>query len=157
MKLTPEQEAKIRWLSDNHLYQKAQNFVNHCQRNFIEGKQQAGILEFSHTWKELNAFIHHQKSRDWETISKKKAHYKLFYATLEEELQELLKLVTQEKFVTGEVPSIKAEQKKYNDEINEVAGLLAHEFIQHVVAEMRWQQDVVQPSETQQQEEQDYA
>jgi len=156
MKLTEKQKGQIRWLSDGILYQKARAFVQACQGEFIEGKQQVGILEFSRTWKEVNAFIQHQKSRDWETISKKKAHYKQFYASLETSLKDLHDMVTQEKFVTGEKPTIKAEQKKYNDDINEVAGLLAYEFIQHVVAEMRWQA-AMNLKPTQQQEEQEYA
>lgn len=110
---------QVRLLSDNELYQKAKAFVDECHEQFVEGKQQAGLLEFSRSWGELDAFIGHQKSRDWENISKKKAHYKVFYASLETSLQEVRDLVTQQKFVSGELPSNRKARQRYNAAIDD--------------------------------------
>ena len=124
MKLTPKQEAQLRLLSDEELYRQAMAFVQ--ESGTIENKQMSGLLEFSRSWKELEQFVNHQEGRDWGQPGKsKKAYYKTFYTKLKEQLKQLRSFI----------PSGLTEE-----EADYFAGRLAREFIQHLVAEMRWKE-----------------
>ena len=131
MKPTPEQKVQIRLLSDGQLYDQAVTFVK--QNDTVENKQMAGLLEFSRSWQELLKFVRHQKGRDWQ---RKKAHYADFYTQLEQQLEQLRAKVKSE---YGMVPHglTKKETSRHTEYF---AGLLAREFIQHLVAEMMWKE-----------------
>lgn len=131
MKPTAEQKDQIRLLSDGELYDQAIVFVR--QNDTVENKQMAGLLEYSRSWEELLKFVRHQKGRDWQ---RKKAHYADFYTELEQYLTQLRAKVKSE---YGMVPHnlTKRETAKYTQCF---AGLLATEFIQHLVAEMMWKE-----------------
>lgn len=131
-RLTPEQRAQIRILSDGDLYRDAIT----CARKHpgIENNQLMGLLEFSRSWTELERFVRHQKDeRDWgEPGKSKKAHYQTFYDALAKQLEQLRKDVVDR---YGLVPKGlgKNETAVQTDFF---AGLLAREFIQHLTAEM---------------------
>ena len=131
MKPTPEQKVQIRLLSDGQLYDQAVTFVK--QNDTLENKQMAGLLEFSRSWQELLKFVRHQKGRDWQ---RNKAYYADFYTQLEQQLEQLRAKVKSE---YGMVPHglTKKETSRHTEYF---AGLLAREFIQHLVAEMMWKE-----------------
>ncbi|MBU0496243.1 MAG: hypothetical protein KKA73_07110 [Chloroflexi bacterium] len=137
MKPSLEEEQRIRLISDGDLYGQAQDFS--CAHLPVEGKQMAGLLEFSRSWDELTAFVRHQKDdRDWgEPGKSKKAHYKDFYAALDTYLGELR---TRVQSPYGFVPLGKLDSAQRNRR-DWMAGLLAREFIQHLVAEMMWKEE----------------
>ncbi|NLE46312.1 MAG: hypothetical protein GX620_16460 [Chloroflexi bacterium] len=136
--LTAEQEAQVRLAGDATIYRDAMTFAN-AQQAVIEdkqfGHQASGLLEFSRDWDELERFIRHQKGRSW---PQSKLHYGDFYAALGKYLQELRRDVKDKYgFVeNGLTNNETREQTKF------FAGLLAREFIQHLVAEMMWQKEV---------------
>lgn len=132
VKATLEQEVQIRLLSDGELYRDAVSFVH--ESLIVENKQMAGLLEFSRSWDELLKFVRHQKGRAWH---RKKAHYADFYTKLEQQLNELRAKVKNE---YGFVPRglTKKPARTYTEYFS---GLLAREFIPHLVAEMRWKEE----------------
>lgn len=131
VQVTPEQQSQIRLLSDGELYRDAVDFVD--KSRIVDNKQMAGLLEFSRSWGELNKFVKHQKGRDWHG---RNSHYTDFYTKLSKFLDKLrTKIKTDSDFVPNR--STNKETKKYADYF---AGLLAREFIQHLVAEMMWKE-----------------
>jgi hypothetical protein len=96
----------------------------------------AGLLEFSHSWEELEKFVKHQSERDWgDPVRSKRGHYQRFYDNLRAYLNTLRRDVKDQ---YGFVPDAltKKEEKQQTDFF---AGLLAQEFVQHLAAEMMWQ------------------
>lgn len=137
MKLTPEQESQIRQLSDAEMYPEAVDFAS--QYPPVQKSQMAGLLEFSRSWEELAGFVRHQKDdRDWgEPGKSKRAHYKDFYTALDAHLNELRRRSREQyNFVPDGLT--KNENRQQTDFF---AGLLAREFIQHLVAEMMWKEE----------------
>jgi hypothetical protein len=138
MKPTPEQETKIRLLSDTELYEQAEKLVS--AHPVVAGSQMEGLLEYSRSWDELTRFVKHQKDdRNWgEPGKSKKAHYRDFYTALDAYLNELYRDVKgRHQFVPGGLTKKETSKKS-----SYFAGLLAREFIQHLVAEMLWQEEV---------------
>lgn len=134
IKMTSDQMERIRLLEDGDLFHRAVTFA-HSQPS-VENKQLAGLLEFSRSWKELTYFVHHQKGRTW---TGRKAPYQDFYNALDSYLQQDLR--SQVKGNLGLIPA-ELTKKETNRRIDHFAGLLAQSFIQHLVAEMRWQEEV---------------
>lgn len=127
MEATKQQLAQIRLLSDHELYRKAQDFLE--QNPPPEAKQMAGLLEFARDFGELQAFVAHQKERDWGTGPK--AHYKTFYEKLEGYLRQLRQ---QTKTSFGLIPD-GLGKKEEAAQMDFWAGLLAREFVQHLAAQ----------------------
>lgn len=129
MTVADETPDRIRLLSDTDMYQRAITFVRETDGiEEIKKKQIAGLMEFSRSWGELRSFITHQKGRDW----KERESYQKFFSGL---LQSVDGLRTEVKDRYGLVPPnlTKAESNRI---IDQFAGLLAREFIQHLAAEM---------------------
>ncbi len=131
-KLSPEEQERIRLLSDGEIYQRAIEFAKEQEeiiayRQF--GHQISGLEAYARSFGELDEFVNHQKGRNWEGKSQS---FEGFYTALANYLNELREDV-QNKY--GFVPyegATKKEQRFF-------AGLLAQEFIQHLAAEMMWQ------------------
>ena len=129
MKLTPEQESEIRLLSDTDLYHKAMTFAKTHEataQHRTTGSQLQGLLQFSRSWKELDDFVKHQKSKE--------QAYKQFYEALHSGLGEIQN-IAKSKFVPNGLT--KRERRKRTVFFT---GLLAREFIQHLAAEMMWKE-----------------
>lgn len=131
IKLSPEEESRILLLSDGELYREAITFVKNSPS--VEGKQMNGLWQYSRSWDELIRFVNHQYDRDWgEPGKSNKAHYKDFYQNMIDILKNLQERTqTVYKFVPdGKLDKTTKEKRDY------IAGLLAREFIQHLIAEM---------------------
>jgi len=131
VRLTPEQEGEIRLLSDTDLYRKAMTFANEHEstaQHRTTNSQLQGLIAFSRSWGELDRFVKHQKSKE--------QAYQAFYIALSSTLNDLCALA-KERFVSGDLT--KRERREQTDFF---AGLLTREFIQHLVAEMMWKQEV---------------
>lgn len=129
MTTTDDVLDRIRLLSDTDMYQRAITFVRETNGiGEIKKKQIAGLMEFSHSWSELRSFITHQRDRDW----KEKEFYKNFFISL---LRVIDNLRTEVKSKHGLVsPGLTTAEANRTTDL--YAGLLAHEFIQHLAAEM---------------------
>jgi hypothetical protein len=131
MNLTPDEEIRILLLSDGELYHEAVTFVRNSSS--VESKQMTGLWQYSRSWDELYTFVKHQHERDWgESGKAAKAHYKDFYQKMGDFLKNLQeKTQTVYKFIPeGKLAKDAKEKRDY------IAGLLAREFIQHLVVEM---------------------
>jgi hypothetical protein len=130
-KLSPEEQERIRLLSDGEIYQQAIEFAKE-QEDIIAyrqfGHQVNGLEEHARSFKELEVFVDHQKNRNWED---KRQSFEGFYTELANYLNDLRGDVKDE---YGLVSSEGAE-----NQTNFFAGLLAREFVQHLAAEMKWQ------------------
>lgn len=132
IKTTSDQMKRIRLLEDTDLYHAAITFARN--QPSVETKQLNGLLEFSRSWDELTSFVRHQKSRTW---TGQKAHYQDFYNALDSYLQQDLR--SQVKNDSDFVPA-DLTKKESNRLVDHFAGLLAQSFIQHLVAEIGWQE-----------------
>ncbi len=118
-------------LSDNVLYAEAvafmQRFVNEKGSATLPASQVTGLLNVSNaaTYKDLERFIQHQRERNW-PVSKR--DIETFYAELEEWL-----ISVKNRRLKDEFHLVREGQG--HEEIDELMGLLAHDFIQHLVAE----------------------
>ncbi|MGC9396914.1 MAG: hypothetical protein ACP5J4_18875 [Anaerolineae bacterium] len=136
MQLTPDQETHIRMLSDREIYQAAMTFANEQQDVIAYSQfnsQINGLLQFSRSWSELIGFVNHQKSRNWQGV---RQSYGEFYTALNQQLNDLRRKVKDE-FVPDDLT-----KRESNELTDYFAGLLAHEFIQHLAAEMMWKKEV---------------
>ncbi len=139
MTVTPEQEEQIRLLSDGELYHQAITFVRNQEsvQNVLEiknyGHQLNGLLEFARSWQELWRYVTKQQPRDWQG---KKQAYVHFYGAVKFELEAIRKLA-QLKFVPDGLA--KNETRTLTDQY---AGILAAEFVRHLVAEMLWRKEI---------------
>lgn len=130
-------EERVRLLEDGDLYRSAITFVR--AQHKIENKQLLGLLEYSRSWEELIRFVQHQKGRDWgEPGRGNKAHYREFYTALDNHLNQNIRSLVRSD--TNFVP-INLTKKDTDRLVNYFSGLLARSFIQHLVAEMLWQQE----------------
>jgi hypothetical protein len=138
MKLTLEQATILRVLDETTLCKQAEEFVK--AHPAVENSQMAGLLEFSRSWDELVRFVNHQKNnRDWgEPGKSKRAHYKDFYTALDAYLKDLYREVQDQHELVPDGLT-KNERRQLT---SFYAGLLARDFIQHLVAEMMWQKEV---------------
>lgn len=134
-RLSPEQRKNIRLLSDGEMYRDAISLANEQEeiiayRQF--GHQLSGLGEYARSFSELDEFVTHQVERDWEGKSQS---FQGFYAALKGYLSDLRDDV-QDKY--GFVPD-GLTKRETREQIDFFAGLLAREFVQHLVAEMMWQ------------------
>jgi hypothetical protein len=135
LELTSEQREKIRLLSDDEMYRDAIAFAEKQEKIITYrqfGHQIQGLQEYARSFKELAAFVKHQRRRDW---AGKSQSFEAFYTALHEYLNQLRGAV-QEKY--GFVPD-DLTHNETREQTEFFAGLLAHEFIQHLAAEMMWQ------------------
>ncbi len=129
MALTPDEQERIRVLSDTILYEKAQTFVN--QHGTQDGQRQMhAIQEYAQSWYELKKFVTHQSSKD---IDKYKSYYGALWTLLNQELRELVK---RELDYTGRLS--RAEK----GHVRQFLEAVMQEFVQHLVAESLWQEKV---------------
>ena len=131
MRPTPEQEIRIRLLSDADLYDGAMTFAREHEstaQHRTTKSQLQGLVEFSRSWTELDDFVKHQRSKN--------QAYQAFYIALDSKLGDLHARAKAE-FVPGDLT-----KKERNEQTKFFAGLLAREFIQHLAAEMMWQGEV---------------
>jgi hypothetical protein len=132
MNLSNEQHNKIRLLSDTVLYNEAVDFVRRFvqEHSPLPKSQSSGLLNIAqpNNYPELISFVRHQRDRDWPSG---KVDIKEFYTTLDKELMRLQRRVKDEFHLTSSGLS----KKLASDEENELMGLLAREFIQHLAAE----------------------
>jgi hypothetical protein len=129
MSILRERQHEMRILSDEALYPQAVQFAR--QQGRIRNNQLTGLLEFSRTWDELTRFISHQRDRDWGG----NLDYPEFYAALDHTLDDLRAMV-KDRFIPEELT-----RRETQAQTDVVAGWLAHEFIQHLVAEMMLQRE----------------
>jgi len=135
-KLSPEEQERIRLLSDGEIYQRAIEFAKEQEeiiayRQF--GHQVSGLEAYARSFKELDEFVNHQKGRNWEG---KNQSFEGFYTALANYLNNLREDVQGKYSFVPPEGQTKNEKKEQTDFF---AGLLAREFVQHLAAEMMWQ------------------
>lgn len=133
--LTVKERDKIRLLSDGKLYDDAIRVAGEHEEVIAYGEfghQVNGLDEHADSFRDLDAFVTHQRERDWTGRSQS---FEGFYTTLARYLSELRDLVQDE---YGFVPEglTKNDRRQQKDVF---AGLLAREFVRHLAAEMMWQ------------------
>jgi len=140
-------ERTVAHLSDIYLYPEATDLLRRYQVNYELPKNQQliGLLTFSRTWNELLTYVKHQEKRDW---GRREEHYKEFYAILRRYLEDpksglYLRIKTQFNLIPENLNKneIRALTEAWSD-------ALAHEFIQHLVAEALYQTQGATRSET---------
>jgi len=135
--LSTAQRQKIWVLSDTVLYSEAVTFMNWFVQE--EGNsplpisQVTGLLNIANASKyaDLYIFVKHQRDRNW---PESRSNIKKLYTELEKILTLIQKKRLKDEFqlVTDGLNAVDARQ-----EVEELMALLAHEFIQHLVAENR--------------------
>jgi hypothetical protein len=134
---TSTQLQKIWLLSDTVLYPEAiafiQNLVEEQECNPLPASQVAGLLSIAESSKydELYRFVVHQRDRDWPPSRR---DIKTFYTALEEKLSLMRRKRLKDEFhlIVDEHGKSAQELRQESDEL---MALIAHEFIQHLVAE----------------------
>lgn len=129
---TAVEAEKIRLLADNEMYSQAADLA--AKQLAISKSQLAGLRQFSRSWGELGSFIRHQKKKREE-----KGSYLAFYSALAADLQRLESIAKTE-FVPDNLSRKEARGRTVH-----FAGRLADAFIQHLAAEIEWQQKKGQP------------
>lgn len=125
MQLGREEQERLRLLSDGALYEQAMQFVK--QNDTVDNAQVNGLVSHAQDWHNLEMFVRHQASRDWQ---KRKRHYRDFYRALQTQLGQL-RAQAKKHFVPESMgKSQSREQTAF------YAELLAREFIQHLAAEI---------------------
>jgi hypothetical protein len=131
--------AKVYELSDTILYPEAQEFLQNHPDLASDGqpfnRQLMGLMTYSQHWSDLTYYLRHQAGRDWGN----KTHYTNFYKALRTYLEDthtgLRKRAKTEFGLVEDGLGRKAE----NDALNRYAEVLAQEFVQHLVAHVRFQ------------------
>lgn len=123
---TAAEAEKIRLLADIEMYSRAVDLAG--EQLVISKNQIAGLRQFSRSWEELTRFIGHQKGKDRDEVLQG------FYTALDTELRDLRSIV-QKKLVPDDL-----SRKETRSRTDHFAGQLAHAFIQHLAAEIEWQQ-----------------
>ncbi len=129
-------QLDILWnLSDTVFYPEAVAFIHHliydeeCMP--LPATQIIGLLNIANvsSYAELERFIRHQRDRDWPTS-------KQDIKTLYTELDKLFTTI-KNKRLRDEFHLVQGKQnsKETNQEIDELMILVAHDFVQHLVAE----------------------
>ena len=132
---SPEQIQTLLNLSDMVLYPEAVAFIRRLVYDEecmpLPASQVTGLLNIANasSYTELDRFIKHQRDRNWPESRK---DIKTFYTELEK-----LFVIMKNKRLRDEFHLIQAKQssKETNQEIDELMALLAHDFIQHLIAE----------------------
>lgn len=133
--LSPALNQRLRDLSDNELYTEAVSFIRRlvdqqgCSP--LPTSQVMGLLNIANatSYSELEQFIKHQRERDW-PFSKR--DIKTFYTELEKYFSTMRNQRIRNDFhlLSDGLSPVEA-----NREVDEIMVMLAHEFIQHLVAE----------------------
>ncbi len=135
--LSTAQLQKIWLLSDTVLYPEAVSFVQKLVReqgcNPLPASQVSGLLSIadSHKYDELYRYVTHQRDRDWPPFRR---DLKTFYTNLEEVFSYMQRKRLREEFhlmSEGQGRSV----SEIRQEADELMATLAHEFIQHLLAE----------------------
>jgi hypothetical protein len=136
--LTSEQEHKISLLSDTVLYPEAASFMKRLTRELdcvpLPTSQITGLFNIANSaeYNQLNAYVIHQRDRNWPDYDRRKRSIGVFYTELEKLLSLMRKKRLKDEFrLLAEGLSVQQE----NQEANALMAALAREFIQHVVAE----------------------
>jgi hypothetical protein len=133
--LSPTQLQQVWSLSDEVLYAEAVVFIHQlvkredCQP--LPTSQVRGLLNIARTtqYNELERYIEHQRNRDWNL---KNRYLKTFYTELEKLLSTMKNKRLGQEFQLLTAKPTRMETKR---EMDELMAQLAHEFIQHLVAE----------------------
>jgi len=133
--LSPALNQRLLDLSDNELYTEAVALIRHlvdkegCSP--LPTSQVMGLLNIANaaSYSELERFIQHQRERDWPAS---KRDIKTFYTELEKSFREMRNRRIRSEFhlLSDGLSPVDA-----NREVDEIMATLAHEFIQHLVAE----------------------
>ena len=132
MNLLREVRERIGLLSDGVLYERAIEFAR--QHEPVDGAQLNGLLQYAQEWRDLMQFVDKQRKRDWPQTGRKR-RYKHFYDDLYEALRRL------ERDAAEFVPAGLARREQ-QAQTTSYAGLLAREYVQHLVAEKPFAQTV---------------
>jgi hypothetical protein len=133
--LSKKQEQKIWLLSDTVLYPEAVAFirrlVNEEQGSPLPTSQVKGLQSIAESYQygELYRFVTHQRDRDWPAS---KWSIKTLYTDLEKDFTIMKNKRLKDEF---RLVSEGLNNQEARDEINALMAALAHEFIQHMVAE----------------------
>ena len=122
--ISEQEQEKIRFLSDTELYPQAVEFMRGVGRTLPQ-TQINGLLNVSlaSTYNQLQEFIEHQRAR--KTWKRGDEHIPDFYRRLAGKLKDLER---------SAMSLLRARQAPRED-VQTFTMLLAHEFIQHVLAE----------------------
>ena len=130
-----EQFQKLWNLSDSVLYPEAVAFIRRLVYDEdcspLPASQVTGLLNIANasTYTELDRFIKHQRERNWPESRK---DIRTFYTELEKLLTTMKNKRIRDEFhlvLEG------LNNRETNQEIDELMALLAHDFVQHLVAE----------------------
>lgn len=135
--LSNAQLQKIYLLSDTVLYAEAVSFIRRLVReqgcNPLPTSQVAGLLNIAEAFKydELHRFVLHQRDRNWPPSRR---DIKTFYTALEEVLSLMQRKRLKDEFHL--MPDMQGRSlSDVRQEVDELLGRLAREYIQHLVAE----------------------
>jgi hypothetical protein len=135
--LSKAQLQKIYLLSDTVIYPEAVTFIRKLVQEQgcdpLPTSQVAGLLNIAEAVKydELHRFVLHQCERNWPPS---KRDIKTFYTALEEVLSLMQRKRLKDEFHL--MPDIQGRSvSEVRQEVDELLGRLAREFIQHLVAE----------------------
>jgi len=138
--LSSAQLQKIWLLSDTVLYPEAVSFLDKLVRKQgcdpLPASQVAGLLSIadSHKYDELYRYVVHQRDRDWPPFRR---DLKTFYTELEQvfSLMQRTRLKDEFHLLTAGNAGSGRSVSDIRQEADELMALLAHEFIQHLLAE----------------------
>lgn len=130
------EQLQILWnLSDTVLYAEAVAFIRRLVYDEecmpLPATQVTGLLNISNasSYAELDRFIRHQRDRNWPESRK---DIKTFYTQLDKLLADIKNRRLRDEF---HLVQTKQNNKETIQEIDELMALLAHDFIQHLIAE----------------------
>jgi hypothetical protein len=136
VKLTSAQLQKIWLLSDTVLYPEAISFMRKLAKdqgyNPLPAAQMNDLLNIAESarYKDLEAFVIHQRGRDW---PRSKHNIKTFYTELETYLTQMrVKRVRNEFHLLNNTPGGNSEIVQ---QVDALMASLSREFIQHLLAE----------------------
>src|SRR6266567_2292453 len=133
--LSPALNQRLLDLSDNELYNEAvaliRRLVDKEGCSPLPTSQVIGLLNIANaaSYSELERFIKHQRERDWPAS---KRDIKTFYTELEKCFSTMRNRRVRNEF---HLHSDGLSPAEANREVDEIMVTLAHEFIQHLVAE----------------------
>jgi len=116
-------------IADTVLYRDAARFVqDNCIERIPQPSQIQGLLQYSGSWSDLTNYVSHQAGRD-------QHNDKNFYGALQRWLRQFEgRLESEFQLVPGD-----ATKKQKQDLKALHGGVLGRQFIQHLVAEVRYQ------------------
>jgi hypothetical protein len=132
---TPALNQRLLDLSDNELYDEAVALIRRLVDKEgcapLPTSQVMGLLNIANaaSYSELERFIQHQRERDWPPS---KRDIKTLYTELEKSFRDMRNRRLRSEF---HLLSDGLSPAEANQEVDEIMAALAHEFIQHLVAE----------------------